>query len=515
MPSLTLDISADPEEFEEAVKEFSSRRVVSRTEADTIEEYARRRAWWISGVAQMDVVQDQFESITKAMREGTPFEAWRKEAAPKLEKAWGRKNAPWIQLIFRNANMQAYNAGRWDQMHEPHILAVRPFGMLDVVNDSRTSDVCKKFLDPPIIIPLDDPRWQRLCPPFHHGCRTGVRTLRRSTAEELGITQGNPDIKVDTGWGYPPTISEPRKPSEREKQPDPDIQVEMAAKAGKDVRERKPKKIDIPKELTHEHWEEHYREKYGEAAPQVAWGRMVHERAKIMDATEASDILSELKKQKVPGVDPYQILKLKAQASGRTIFDNDFDVASGRLLAQHTKLCRGQDEPEIVGEDNAKSAVQQARAWWQHMSSPRLGLPHGIKSSVSYKDGFRAYYDDLDGEIVLGEHNDPWIAVHEFGHGVETRGGLVKRSREFVEARTIGESAQPLSVLKNNPAYLASEFAKPDKFYEAYIGKAYSHESTEVLSTVTGDMAREQTSRILEEDPESLYFVLGLLAGVP
>jgi hypothetical protein len=37
---------------------------------------------------------------------------------------------------------------------------------------------------------------------------------------------------------------------------------------------------------------------------------------------------------------------------------------------------------------------------------------------------------------------------------------------------------------------------------------------TELLSTVTGHIADGRISQILRDDPETLYFVLGILAGV-
>jgi len=245
--TVDMDMTAEPSEFVEAVTEFAARRVVTREEADALSAYARKRVWWISGVTQMDVVNDAHASIAKAIADGTTFDEWKKTAGPKLEKAWGRKDSPRILTIFRNATTSAYNAGRLEQMEEPHIVAVRPFKMFDVVDDERTSETCHPYIKPPVILPWDDPWWLSHSPPLHHRCRSGIRSLRKSVAERKGIMATPPADKIADGWGVDPRLAEPPKPSEREKQPDPDLQTECAVKGGQYLRESKP--VTIPKRL--------------------------------------------------------------------------------------------------------------------------------------------------------------------------------------------------------------------------------------------------------------------------
>lgn len=243
--SVKMDMTADPNEFVEAITEFTSRRVVTREEADALSEYARKRAWWITGVAQMDVANEAHQSIVEAMRAGTPFEEWQKTAGAKIEAEWGRTDSSRLRLIFRNATTSAYNAGRLEQMDQPHIAEVRPFKMLDVTNDSRTSKICRKFIAPPVILPANHPWWLTHSPPLHHGCRDGIRSLRQSVAESKGITVEAPTNPIAEGWGLDPRLTEPPHPSERETQPDPELMLEAAVKGGKYLRETEA--VAIPK----------------------------------------------------------------------------------------------------------------------------------------------------------------------------------------------------------------------------------------------------------------------------
>lgn len=509
MSSLTLDITADPEEFEEAVAEFTSRRVVSREEADTIEEYARRRAWWISGVAQMDVVQDVHDSIAEALRKGTSFEEWKKTAGPKLEQAWGRKDSARIQLIFRNASMQAYNAGRWEQMRAPHVLAVRPFGMLDVVDDEHTSDICEKFIHPPVILPLDDPRWQRLNPPFHHGCRTGIRTLRRSVAEAKGITQGTPDLEIAEGWGYPPTITEPPKPSERAHQPDPDVQLEMALKAGKDARKRKPKVIAQKPEHTPEHWEPQYRARYGDAGRPLAYGRALFERSKALSVDQARTKLRPFVASGVPGA---QAADAFLAASGAS----DSQIAYGKLVAEHLATCGGADPKVTRTRGRLANAAKGVDAFYRAWSSPRLQFPGGkIRWQYSRLRGqFGWSPGDLTGSGAIRCNGGIAVSVHEFGHAVEIGSPTVQKAiQSFLSARTAGEQVESLSKLCPGCGYRWGELARPDKLASAYMGKVVPAPASELFSTSVGWLAGGEGALILEKDPESLHLIIGILSG--
>jgi hypothetical protein len=245
---LSLDMTADPSEFTEAVEEFSKRRVISKAEADSLEAYARRRAWWIAGVAQMDVANDAHQSLIAAMRDGVKFEDWKKTAGAAIEAEWGRKDSPRLLLIYRNATSQAYNAGRLEQMEQPHVVAVRPYKMLDVVQDSRTSPTCKQYTNPEVVLPWDDPFWLTHSPPLHHGCRSGIRSLRRGPAERQGVTKPEdlPQLPIPEGWGYHPSTTAPHMPSERKFPPAVELQLENARKG---IAESQRKATAIPKKL--------------------------------------------------------------------------------------------------------------------------------------------------------------------------------------------------------------------------------------------------------------------------
>jgi SPP1 gp7 family putative phage head morphogenesis protein len=201
---MTWAVSAEVDRFDEALEWFLSRTVISAAEKDRIFAAAKARAFWISGAAQLDVVQDVFDDIGRSLDNGEPYELFRNRVRDKLAVQWGRDNPARVETIFRNAAQSSYNAGRYQQSTEPAVLELRPYWMFDAVLDQRTTPTICRPRDS-TILPADHPWWQKNYPPLHHRCRAGVRNLRESEAKRRGISSGPPEAdEPGTGWGAAP-----------------------------------------------------------------------------------------------------------------------------------------------------------------------------------------------------------------------------------------------------------------------------------------------------------------------
>jgi SPP1 gp7 family putative phage head morphogenesis protein len=203
---MAWDVSADFEKFEEALDWFESRLPVTRPEMADLDVFAAQRAWWISNVAEADIVADVHESIGRAIAKGVPFEEWETEIEGTLTRAWGAPNAPRVETIFRNAAQHAYNAGRYRQLTKPDIATARPFWQFDAVLDTRTTAVCRAADG--TVLPADHPWWQTHQPPLHHRCRSAVLALRPSQAAAKGLTPDPTSIAADRGFGNPPALDD-------------------------------------------------------------------------------------------------------------------------------------------------------------------------------------------------------------------------------------------------------------------------------------------------------------------
>lgn len=195
-------VTADPNKFDKAVAWFRKRVPVTENGYRALTVRERDRAFHIAHVQQMRVVETIYNEIDRAIAEGTPFGDFKKRIRDKLKAH--EVGGAHLETVFRNAVQSAYNAGRWYQLTE--VSATRPYWVLDVVLDDRTSDKCKPVDG--VCKAHDDPWWLTNWPPRHHRCRTGVRSVRASEAKRIGITKGTPEPTPDAGFGYAPPLVE-------------------------------------------------------------------------------------------------------------------------------------------------------------------------------------------------------------------------------------------------------------------------------------------------------------------
>jgi len=203
-------VTAEVEQYDQAVEAFRKRIPITRADADRINDFTHARGFTLAGVAQLDVVQDVHTSLLEAIKKGTTLAEWKKEIEAALTAAWGRKNSPRLETIFRNATMGAYNAGRRAQMLDPSIVKFRPFWKFDGIADQRQSEICQECNE--TILRYDDPWWTTHTPPLHHRCRSSIRNLRPSEAERQGVTPVPPNKDAQAGFGVPADVTPAWKP---------------------------------------------------------------------------------------------------------------------------------------------------------------------------------------------------------------------------------------------------------------------------------------------------------------
>lgn len=171
-----------------------------------LEDRARRKAFTVAGVMDLNLLNDAYKAIDKAVAEGATFADFQKEIGPKLEKTWGGKDSSRLSTIFQTNVQSAYSAGRWRQLTDPDVLAERPIWQFDAVLDGRVSAICKS-LDG-TTLPADDPFWETHHPPLHFRCRSGIISLTETEATARGLTATPPKTPAASGFGLAPNKGE-------------------------------------------------------------------------------------------------------------------------------------------------------------------------------------------------------------------------------------------------------------------------------------------------------------------
>lgn len=199
--------------FAEAIAYFQGKDIVTPDDWAKLDDKARMRAFSVAGVTKVNVLNDAWKAIDRALAKGTTFEDFKKDIGPALKRSWGGSVAApnWrLETIFRNNTQAAYSAGRYQVTMDPDIVQIRPYRLFDAVMDSRTSAVCEACDG--TVLPVDDPWWSGHVPPCHHACRSGFVSLSKRQADKSGVTKKPTTVASSDGFGLPPSL-DPVSPS--------------------------------------------------------------------------------------------------------------------------------------------------------------------------------------------------------------------------------------------------------------------------------------------------------------
>lgn len=202
----------------QAIEQFEKKGLeVTETAAET-RIAVEKRLFAVTKSINMDVLQDFRNELKKSLREGQPFESFKKNITNTLaQKGWTGKRqvklkngkiktiqtTPWRLKTIYNTNMQsALNAGRFDRQIEN--VSDRPYFMLIEILDESTRKTHRSRSGS---IQIFSSKFWRSpnswYPPNGFGCRGRVRSLTFEQAKKRGIgTKGKG--RPDKGFGRTP-----------------------------------------------------------------------------------------------------------------------------------------------------------------------------------------------------------------------------------------------------------------------------------------------------------------------
>jgi SPP1 gp7 family putative phage head morphogenesis protein len=190
----------------DAVAWHEKRAPMLKTKADAMAEGAKKRAFWVSGLASLDAVGVVFDAIKQAVSLGETMEQFKQRASSALSNFSDNR----VETIFRTNLQSAYSAGRYRKQTSKESMLLRPYWQFNAISDARTSLICNKCNG--VTLKADNPWWNTHQPPLHHRCRSTIISLRKSQALDF-VTASPPDTEEDAneGFGEPPD-NEPWEP---------------------------------------------------------------------------------------------------------------------------------------------------------------------------------------------------------------------------------------------------------------------------------------------------------------
>lgn len=179
--------------FKEAIEFHRARVPMSSDAFATLSNEAKLRAFTVSGLARQSSIVEVYNLAEEALQTGMTMDMFRERLTAYLEaNDWASLPAWRIDLIFRQAIGQARAIGRYEQMSDPDVVAMRPFWMYSLgPDDDRTTDVCRRLQG--FIAPASSEVWNHIYPPNHFNERHSVVSLSAAQAKSTGRIYEGPD----------------------------------------------------------------------------------------------------------------------------------------------------------------------------------------------------------------------------------------------------------------------------------------------------------------------------------
>ncbi len=212
--------------FTEQVAFFRKKLALPSERWDDIEKSAHDRAFIVAGALKADLVADLQAAVGQAIAEGKSI-GWFRENFDAIVARHGwtgwtgegtQGGRAWRTRVIYQTNLAtSYAAGRWAQLNDPGLAAVRPYWQYhhaDGVLHPRPWHVAWNGR----ILPRDDPFWKTHFPPNGWGCHCFVSAVSEADyakAQRAGLAQppagwdaispktGAP-VGIDRGFDYAP-----------------------------------------------------------------------------------------------------------------------------------------------------------------------------------------------------------------------------------------------------------------------------------------------------------------------
>ena len=168
----------------DAIAFWRSKLKMSPGEFARLADEAKTLAFSVTQIAKGDELNTVFDALERAIKDGIPFEEFRKSAADIFERRGWTGPAAWrVDTIFRTNIQTAYSVGRYKEMQA--VKEDRPYWQYSAVNDSRTRPTHWAMNGK--IYPADHPFWDTWYPPNGYNCRCGVITLSQDDIDSEGL----------------------------------------------------------------------------------------------------------------------------------------------------------------------------------------------------------------------------------------------------------------------------------------------------------------------------------------
>lgn len=205
LAAVVLEEGFQPLPFDEAIRFFRDKVNLSADEFYELADQARAKAYTITVGATEQIRQAIKDLLERAQSDGIGLKDFRDQAQEILQRAGiGMRNVngepmnpDWYWTTVYKTNLDtSYQAGRWQQMTDPEVVAARPYlrYVSALLPKSRPSHREKHG----VVLPVDDPFWNKWMPPNGFNCYCTVTSVSEDLLKRRGWR-----VTDSPSWVYP------------------------------------------------------------------------------------------------------------------------------------------------------------------------------------------------------------------------------------------------------------------------------------------------------------------------
>ena len=190
--------------FEEAIRAFMERGVITPAEFRQLSDDARQRAFSATSLASQGVIERAYRRLLESLQSGGTMDDFARQLREdSISLGVTPANPGYVELIYRTNTASSYGAGRYRQIRSPAVIAARPYVEYRTSRDDRVRQ-SHAALDG-LVFRQDDPDWSRYAPPNGFNCRC-VTVVRRDPGSKRVVRASDLSVVPDAGFDAPPSV---------------------------------------------------------------------------------------------------------------------------------------------------------------------------------------------------------------------------------------------------------------------------------------------------------------------
>ncbi len=198
--------------IDEAVKQLSEKRVMTRQQFDALDAAAKAKAFAVAGVDAQDTLTKIRDALAENVREGADYATFKQAVMGAVDEGTFLSDAH-REVVFRTNVQGALSDGQFMVVNHPLVRSGFPYVARDAIHDDRARHnhlaLEKLGIQGTNVYRIDDPVWQTFRVPWDYNDRCADTFMTVRQAAERGITEAREWLDTGVEPSPPAFVSMP------------------------------------------------------------------------------------------------------------------------------------------------------------------------------------------------------------------------------------------------------------------------------------------------------------------